>query len=123
MPHLDIWETKGLHRKYHGVINPDEILQANLELNSDPRFSEITYIINDFTEISGISISENHTKIFALTDDIISATKGKLKIAIVVIKNEYVELANTYRNELKNHVYHCEIFQTINKAREWVATL
>lgn len=120
MPHTYIWEPNGLLRKFTGNIEADEIIKSNLELNEHPEFSKISYIINDFSEVTRISVSENDTKVFALTDDVISESKGKFNIAIIVSQDEHIALAEAYRNQMKNRFYHCEIFRAFDDARNWV---
>ena len=122
MPHTYTWETNGLLRKFTGEISPEDILQSNFELHIHPKFEEIKYIINDFTEVTDLIVDVSHTKIYASTDDIISDTKGKFNIAIVVTKDAHFDLANNYRNEMKNRSFKCEIFQTIEDARKWVTS-
>ena len=82
-----------------------------------PEFESIKYIINDFTEVTKLAINTDHTKIYATTDDIISDTKGNLKIAIVAKQDAHIALANNYREEMKNKLFECEIFQTVEEAQ------
>ena len=88
-------------------------------MNSD--FQTINYIINDFTEVIGHSIETAHTKIYASTDEIVSDTKGKLKIALVVTQDTLIALANSYREEMIGNRFECDIFQTIEDARKWLS--
>jgi len=121
MPHTNTWETQGLYRKFVGEISGDEILESNFELQSDPNFKNIKYVINDFTEVTGHTIESAHTKAYATSDDIISNTKGKLKIALVATQPSLAALANSYREQMKNNLFECEIFQAIKEARTWVS--
>ena len=120
MPFTNTWETDGLYRKFTGVISGEEILASNFELHVEPRFQKIKYVINDFTDITGHSIETGHTKIYATTDEIISNTKGKLKIALIVIQDPLIPLANSYRDQMVGKLFECEIFKTLDKARQWV---
>lgn len=121
MPYTNTRETDGLYRKFTGNISGDEILESNFELHTDPDFQKIKYIINDFTEVTGHSIETIHTKVYALTDEIVSNTKGKLKIALVVTQEPLIALANSYREEMIVKRFECEIYQTIEDARKWVS--
>ena len=121
MPYTNTWETDGLYRKFTGKISGDEILESNFELHTDPDFQKIKYIINDFTEVTGHSIETIHTKVYALTDEMVSRTKGKLKIALVVTQDPLIALANSYREEMIGNRFECDIFQTIEDARKWVS--
>lgn len=122
MPYTNIWETDGLYRKFTGTVSGVEILESNFELHTDPHFQDIQYIINDFTAVTDHSIESGHTKVYAETDNIISDTKGKLKIALVVTQNDLIALANAYRKQMKGKLFECEIFQTVEDAREWVSS-
>ncbi len=122
MPHKNTWEPGGLHRKFTGTISGDEILESNFELHTDPNFQTINYIINDFTAVTGHSIEVAHTQAYAITDEIISNTKGKLKISLVVTQKPLIALANSYRKEMIGNRFECEIFKTIEDARKWVSS-
>jgi len=115
------WESKGFYRKFSGNVNGMEILHSNFELQIDPKFKDAKYIINDFTEITIHSIEIAHADSYAQTDDIISKSKGKLKIAIVVNNDSLIEIANYYRKMMKNQMFECEIFECIGDARNWTS--
>jgi len=119
MAHTNTWNEHGLFRKFSEEISPEEILQSNFDIHACPEFETIKYIINDFTEVTDLVINTNHTKIYASTDDIISDTKGNLKIAIVAKLDAHIALANNYREEMKNKFFKCEIFQTLKEAQIW----
>lgn len=120
MAHTYLWENDGLYRKFTDEVSAEEILTSNFEIHSLPEFSSINYIINDFSEISGYKINDVHTGIYARTDDIISETKGKLKIAIIAGNAEVISLAENYRQQMKNRQFSCEIFRTAEEAKKWV---
>jgi len=121
MSYTNTWETDGLYRNFTGTIAGDEILKANFELHEDPGFQYIKYIINDFTEVKDHAIEAFHTKAYALTDEIISNTKGNLKIALVVTQEPYIALANSYREQMIGNRFECEIFRSVKDARIWVS--
>ena len=121
MPYTNTWEPDGLYRKFIGEVSGDEILNSNFELHTDPNFSSIKYIINDFSEITGHSINFAHTKAYAITDRIVSNSKGKLKIALVVVHDELIALANNYSEHMKDAQFECDIFNSIKSARRWVS--
>ena len=120
MSHTKTWESGGLYRKFTGKISGEEILESNFDLHMDSNFQTLNYIINDFTEVTDHSVEITHTKVYASTDEIISNTKGKLKIALVVTQDPLIVLANSYREEMIGKRFECDIFNTIEDAREWV---
>ena len=117
MPHTNTWKPGGLYRKFTGAISGEEILESNFDLH--PEFQKINYIINDFTEVIEHSVDVIHTKVYASTDEIISDAKGKLKIALVVTQEPLIALADSYREEMIGNRFDCNIFKTIEDAREW----
>lgn len=119
MPHEYTWEPTGLYRKFTGEVDGEEILTSNFEVQVHPNFEHIKYIINDFREMTEFTITTAHTRTYAKTDDIISVTKGRLKIAIIAIQDEHIALANNYREEMKNNKIVCEIFSNEADARKW----
>lgn len=121
MPHKNTWEQEGLYRKFTGEVSGDEILESNFGLHTHPKFQAIKYIINDFTEVTGASMQTSSTKAFATSDDIISHSKGRLKIALVVTQDPFIALANSYREQMVGKLFECEIFKTIGDARKWVS--
>ena len=117
--YVNIWKAKGLHRKFTGVINGDEILIANFELYQDPRYQNIEYIINDFSEATEIIVSTEYTSTYAKFDGVVSEKRDSLNIAIVV-HEEHKVIARAYQAQMKDSKYECEIFDNLEKAFVWV---
>lgn len=122
MAHTIEWTTDGIIRVFTGHLSPDEILKSNLDIFAQPNYANIKYIISDFTGVTSFTVDNEHTKILASTDDIISNTKGKCLIAIVAKQDEHIALAKNYQKEMKNNLFVSEIFNTIDDAQKWVAS-
>lgn len=118
--HITNWEKDGIIRIFTGELNPEEILTSNFDIYNQPNFETVNYIINDFTGVTGLTLDNEHTKIYASTDDIISRTKGKLLIAIVATQQKHIALAKSYQQEMKNNLFVSEIFESIEDAKIWV---
>lgn len=119
MSHTVQWEPGSLYRKFSAEISGEEILKSNFDIQMHPNFAKIKYLINDFNDVTDVHVDPAHAKIFASTDDIISDTKGRLKIAIVTNNPAHIELARLYRSSMKNRFFECEIFASIDEAKEW----
>lgn len=119
MSHTLTWNSNNLVRKFTTDVSGEEILKSNFDLQLHPQFATIKYLINDFTEVKNLLVETEHTKIYALTDDIISNTKSHFKIAIVVNQDPHIELAKNYRDSMKNNLFACKIFETIEEAHDW----
>lgn len=121
MSYSNIWEPCGLLRKFTGEVSGDEILNANLELHADPKFENINYVINDFTNITGLRVDSLHTKTYATVDGIVSCIKDNLRIAIVVTHADHLALARDYCEHMKDKVFECGIFENLIDARKWAS--
>jgi hypothetical protein len=120
MSYINIWKKNGLLRQFSGHLSGEEILESNFELHSHPEFKNILYIINDFTQITGHTVEIRHTEIYANTDSIISNTKGRLHIALVVPQPEFQELALHYCKLMESQLFTCQSFQTMVLAESWL---
>ena len=120
MAHANTWEPNGLYRLFTGEVSGEEIFMSNIEHHSDNRFKDINYVINNFLEVTGHSIEMGHTEIFASTDEIISRTKHQLKIALVVPEGPMLDLAKNYCELMRQQVFDCDIFHSLESARHWV---
>ncbi|MDH5601015.1 MAG: hypothetical protein OEY78_06880 [Gammaproteobacteria bacterium] len=119
MAHTVSWEADYLYRKFTGEITGEEILKSNFDIQTHPYFTKIKYLVNDFSETQSILIDPEYARIFALTDDIISATKGRLKIAIVTNNDTIIELTKDYYAAMENKLFKCETFSTLEEAMNW----
>lgn len=120
MPHTTKKEPHGYYRKFQGEITPSEILSSNFELHHDPDFMGVKYVINDFTDITGVDMDERHTKIYASTDDFMADVKDSLKIAVVISADPlHRALAENYQQELKSKNFESQVFEQLDAARQW----
>lgn len=119
MAHSCLWETGGVYRAFSATLSPDEVITSNFELHVDPRFGDIEYVINDFTGVDRTEILQEHTTIFARTEDVIAQTKHRLKIALVVRDELQQMLAQAFCDEMKSNPFDCAIFQSLDDARDW----
>lgn len=70
--------------------------------------------------MTGHSIRFTHIKVYADTDEIISYLTGKIKIALAVTQEPFITMANSYREEMRDKLFECEIFNTVDDARSWI---
>jgi len=121
------WEPEGVYRRFTEKVSGIEILKSNLQLHKNPKFLKMKYVINDFTGLTEHSILPTHIKVYVDTDDIISSsripfTTDKLKIGLVVHQEPFITMENSYRDQMIGKLFECEIFETLDDARNWVNT-
>jgi len=122
MPYENAWNDKGVIRTYHGDITSHEILNSNASIQTDPRFSEIKYIINDFTDINSCeAYAEDIDAIAAIDYGSSQARNIPNKIAIVARNETLLNWAHIYCEKMKNSPYIFMICDTADEACQWVA--
>ena len=120
MPNVSTWEEKGLYRVFSGKISGEEVLQSNLDTHGDPRFDDLRYVINDFTQVSDFEVTESDIEIIAVVDDVAVLSNPKIKIALVVTLRSLLEWVGLYCEKMEDATYICGIFSTVEEARQWV---
>ena len=124
MPYENIWEHRGVLRTYHGDIISGEILNSNASIQSDPRFSDIRYILNDFSKIRSCEASiEDINAIAAIDYGSSQARHIPSKIAIVASNESLLKWIQIYFEKMKNSPYIFKLFDTTEEAYRWVAEL
>lgn len=121
MSHLNIWEKKGLYRKFENKINGEEVLTSNLTIQGDSRFDDIRYVINDFTQIIDFEVSSTDINVIAATDNAASISNPNIKIAIVSSHEPLLTWIKHYCGIMKDAPFDCKIFDNINDTYKWVA--
>lgn len=121
MSHHNKWEESGLYRKFTNIINGDEILNSNLSIHGDARFNDITYVINDFTQISGFEINNSDITKIATFDNVASLSNNHLKIAVVATLDSLLSWINLYCDKMHGAPYECKIFTNTDDAYVWVS--
>lgn len=120
MSYENVWKEKGLHRKFDGMITGQEILSSNLSLHGDDRFKDMSYIINDFTQIENFMISDSDISKIAALDITVSVYSKQIKIIIVATNENLLSWAELYLNEMNESPFECVIFEDINSAMEYI---
>lgn len=121
MPYKIVWETRGVIKQFSGQVDSDELLRAGTDTEADPRFDNYRYVINDFLECTGFSISLPVVDEIAAIDWAASRANSKIRIAVVATAPEIIEVTRQYAASPLN-VYPTRIFPTMAEARAWLAS-
>ena len=121
MSHLNIWEKKGLYRKFENNINGEEVLMSNYSIQGDPRFDDIKYVINDFTQIIDFEVSSADINVIAATDNAASISNPDIKIAMISTHDPLLAWIKRYCEIMKDVPFECKIFSNIDDTYKWVS--
>lgn len=114
-----VWEPRGVIKRFYDHVTHRELSQAGAHTQADIRFDDLRYIINDFLDSSGVSITSGDIDEVAAIDQAASASNRRIRIAVVAIHPEIIALANHYASSPMN-VYPTRIFSTRSESRAWL---
>ena len=119
MSYINIWEEGGVYRKYTNFITGGEILQSIQDVHGSPDFDSISYVINDLLDITEYDISNNDIKTIVAIDKASALSNPNIKIAVVAAMPSIQNLTSLYSELINNTPFSCNVFSTIDEAREW----
>ena len=114
-----VWEPRGVYKRFYGHVTGDELMEAVTQVEGDPRFDDLRFVINDFLEISGFAVTEDNVLMVSAIDNAASTSNPNIIIAIVAADLQIQALARLYAVAPLT-VYPTEIFLTIHDARAWI---
>ncbi len=121
MPYRIIWEAQGVIKKFSGLVDSEELLRAGTDTEADPRFDNYRYVINDFLDCTGFSLSSPVVDEIAAIDWAASRANARIRIAVVATAPEIIEATRQYAASPLN-IYPTRIFPTMAEARAWLAS-
>ncbi len=116
-----VWESRGAYKRYFGHVTDEELMQSLIKIESDPRFDDIRYVINDFLEVEGFAVSEDSVRVLSALDNAAASSNPNIRIAIVATDLQIQALAELYAGSPLN-VYPTDIFLNSGAARAWLAS-
>ena len=114
------WEPRGAIKRFWGDVSSNDVIRSVVETEADARFDSLRFVINDFREVALITFSAVDVGEIAVMDLGASRTNPAIRIAIVAVAPDLIELGHQYANSPLN-VYPTKIFATMDEARAWVS--
>lgn len=118
MPYAIVREKLGAHKRFWGVVTPEEFLESVERFHSDPFFENIRYTINDFTATESFVLSESHIEDAAAINIGSAATNARITVLAVTTNPLIIGMAKKYDQlHLSTPIL---IFATLEEARAWI---
>lgn len=114
-----IWEARGVIKHFFGHVTDSEMMSADTDTEGDARFDDYRYLINDFLDCSGFSVSMDTVDEIAAIDGAAAKINPKIRIAVVATAPEIIRAATHYANSPMN-IYPTRIFSNLADARAWL---
>jgi len=116
-----IWRGHELVQRFYEKTSMEEVRQAVIELQSDPRFDELTDVISDFL---GCEIAPVHIEVMeeiAALDGAASLSNIRIRDAVVTDSPQIMRAVEAYIASGLSP-YPMQIFSSTELARKWLVS-
>lgn len=120
MPFEILWQPpEGLIKRHFNHVTGKEVLDANVLAEADVRFDNLHYVINDFLDCTGLTVSPDDIEEIAAIDNAASGSNPKIRIAIVATHPDVLAVANSYINH-QLRTFAIRTFRSMDDAYAWL---
>ncbi len=114
------WEPpNGVIKRHFGGVTGSDVLAAITKTEGDERFETLRYVINDFLDCTGLTVSSIEIEEIAAIDHAAAATNPNIRVAVVATHPDVVATANSYANDPLT-IYPTRVFSSMSVARSWL---
>ena len=122
MPCETIWENKGVLKRLSGHVSAEEFVHSIEAIQADPRFDDIRYVINDFSQVTSHELDEDLLQELAAIQYGAQASNPQVRAVYVGLGGDPV-LAQLLQSVLigsQRSVYRVALFESLPQARDWL---
>ncbi len=113
------WDKNGVYVKFRGIVNAQDLIDANNYVISNKIFEEIDYQIFDFSSIDEFKILTEDINIIGTMDKSQSEFKKNMKVAIITQNASVKEITYEYDKLMTGSSWITKIFPDVDSARIW----
>ncbi|MCX7251980.1 MAG: hypothetical protein NTX37_10900 [Burkholderiales bacterium] len=117
-----IWENKGVLKRLSGHVSADEFVSSVEAIQADPRFDDIRYVINDFSQVSSHELDADLLQELAAIQYGAQASNPQVRAVYVGLGGDPVltQLLQSILIGSQRSVYRVALFETLPQARDWL---
>lgn len=115
------WEDRGLYASFSGLVSAAEIQAFARKGQSDPRYCDLCYVLNDFTNCTGVSYSQAEIEEFAAIDGAAKMSNQRLMVLVVTVRDDVKAMVSKYKDTGLN-AFDLKIFPSLLFARKYLET-
>ncbi|MEO0003790.1 MAG: hypothetical protein RLZZ22_1482 [Pseudomonadota bacterium] len=122
MPCETIWENKGVLKRLSGHVSAAEFMHSVEAIQADPRFDDIRYVINDFSQITSHELDVDLLQELAAIQYGAQASNPQVRAVYVGLGSD-PGLARLLQSILIGSTgprYQVALFATLPQARDWL---
>lgn len=117
MPFENIWGHRSVLKRFFGQLTVAEFMRSVAQVQGDPRFDNLAYTLNDFTDATLPPLAEADVQTFAAFGLGASYTNPKIKIAVVTQHDTTRAMALRYAAASR---FELQVFATLAQALAWI---
>lgn len=114
-----VWEVRGACKRFFGHVTDDDLMESVTDIEGDPRFDDLRYVINDFLDVASFAVTQENVLAISAIDAAAAITNPNIKIAVVATDAQVRTLAELYANSPWN-AYPTRLFADVAAARAWL---
>lgn len=118
MPIRFQWEPRGVVRIITGDVDTGELLNSVADLQNDPRFDELRYVVEDLSEVGAVQLDEAGMDMLIASAIGAAFSNPHIRIAVVTTSPYVHTLARQF---VAQSPYITRMFRTLADARAWIA--
>ena len=118
------WDKEGLHIRFFGVVNFEDIINAMNEQVGDQRFESIKYIIWDTNNVKAFDMNEYSVEETVMFAKLTFEYNKHVRIAFLVNNLQNQKLIESFIEHTLKSVPHARqrVFDKIDTALKWLAS-
>jgi hypothetical protein len=120
MGHEIQWKTGGVVRRFFGHVTGNELLAVVVEIQADERFDSLRYVINDYRDVTGFTLTPEVIDEISAIDGAAAITNPRIRVATVATAPAISAISAQFANSPLNP-YLTHFFESMTEAMAWLA--
>lgn len=113
------WEARGAIKRFFGDVSGTDMIRPVVEIEADPRFDTLKYVINDFLAATSVSARTDDVDYVAAADAGAARTNPDILVAVVTTSPDVIAMTTQYTTSNLD-IYPLRLFETVADARGWI---
>lgn len=113
------WECDGIHVVYSGHTSSEEVARFARQGQADERFTELRYVLHDFTCCEGATYSDDVLHELAAIDSAASETNSRIRVAVVTERDDVRAMVDAYLSANFSG-FELQVFASLASASAWL---
>lgn len=115
-----VWEPDGVVKRFSGVVSAREFVKGVERVQSDPRYDEAHYVINDFSNVVSHELDESVLHEVAILQYGAHASHPNCRIVFVTQDEGLSALLELSAASASIESYQTAVLPSVTAARDWL---